>query len=110
LDDAKIWKPENPIFEDFRGVFKPWFIKSRGFSTVDFPFSRLQTNRSSLRGCQEMTTLRESIEDLIKGGGPPIAGPVGSGKAEVGTNRTGDPHIALLFLMHSLCVYVYDYM
>jgi len=35
-----------------------------------------------------MTTLRESIEDLIKGGGPPIAGPVGSGKAEVGTNRT----------------------
>jgi len=41
-----------------------------------------------IRKCNaEMTTLRESIEDLIKGGGPPIAGPVGSGKAEVGTNR-----------------------
>lgn len=38
---------------------------------------------------QEMTTLRESIQDVVNGGGPPIAGPVGSGRAEVGMNRTG---------------------
>lgn len=35
----------------------------------------------------EMVTLREAVDDIARGGGPPIAPPVGSGKAEVGENR-----------------------
>ncbi|CAJ1343826.1 unnamed protein product [Effrenium voratum] len=35
----------------------------------------------------EMTSLREGIEDVSSGGGPPLAGPIGAGKAEVGANR-----------------------
>ena len=39
------------------------------------------------RGPKEMTSLREGIEDVSSGGGPPLAGPIGAGKAEVGANR-----------------------
>ena len=33
-----------------------------------------------------MTSLRDSIEDVIDGGGPPLVS--GTGKAEIGSNRT----------------------
>lgn len=36
-----------------------------------------------------MNTLRETVEDVLAGGGPPLSGPVGTGKAEVGANRRG---------------------
>jgi len=36
----------------------------------------------------EMALLREAIDDVAKGGGPPIAGPIGSGPAKVGENRS----------------------
>lgn len=35
----------------------------------------------------EMISLREAIEDVINEGGPPLAGPYGTGRAEVGSNR-----------------------
>jgi len=35
----------------------------------------------------EMVSLRQAIEDVISGGGPPMAGPYGTGKALVGADR-----------------------
>ena len=37
---------------------------------------------------EEMISLREAIEDVINDGGPPLAGPYGTGRAEVGSNRS----------------------
>ena len=37
---------------------------------------------------KEMISLREAIEDVINEGGPPLAGPYGTGRAEVGSNRS----------------------
>lgn len=36
---------------------------------------------------KEMVELRESIDDIARGGGPPIAGPIGTGPAQRGENR-----------------------
>ena len=38
-----------------------------------------------------MVSLREAIEDVLSDGGPPLAGPYGTGPAEVGANRR-DPN------------------